>query len=332
MKSPRIVTMACAMVLGVSLAQAETLRFAVMGDSRGSHGVAVNEEVLGRIVESVLAADPPVELVIFSGDLILGGDWEMTIPEQLQLWRRMVQPWYDAGIAVYPVPGNHDLETPLTYALFWQGTFPELPDNGPPGDEKMTFSFDAGPCHFAAVNTDRPLNPHWVDLDWLADDLASSDTLFKFVIGHEPAYSAGWHVNSSLDYHPAMRDAFWQILVDNDVQAYFCGHEHIYDHWIKDGVHQIISGGAGAPGNFYHYLILDVDDEDVTVSVYTDSGELHEQYRLSETENVPNEERSNLSYNALQEFPCTALFLCILAMGITGFGAITGSREVGRHE
>ncbi len=39
----------------------------------------------------------------------------------------------------------------------------------------------------------------------------------------------------------------WQILVDNKVAAYVCGHEHIYGRQSVDGVYQIVAGSAGAP-------------------------------------------------------------------------------------
>jgi len=300
-------------------ARSESIRFAVLGDSRGSEGRAINEEVFPQIVEEVGATDPPVRFVVFLGDLVSGSDYDQALVWQLLYWRKLARPWYDAdmlGAKVYPVPGNHDQPNPLTYVAAWQEAFPELPDNGPDYEKKLTYSFDFGPCHLVAINTSSPIRLHWADLDWLADDLSASDAPVKLVFGHEPAYPKGGHIGSSLDAYPARRDRFWQILVENGVRAYFCGHVHSYDHWIKDGVHQIISGGAGAPGNFFHYLVVDAGERDVTVSVYRHSGDLHEQYKLSETENVAHEPRITEIVENDDQTWCSSIFACLIAAGV----------------
>jgi len=133
-----------------------------------------------------------------------------------------------------------------------------------------------------------------VDMVWLANDLASTTKPIKIVVGHEPAYPMGMHAGGSLDALPDLRDQFWQILARNGVKAYFCGHEHTYDHWIKDNVHQIISGGGGGLGLPYHYLIVEADENDVTVSLYAESdNRIRDQYKLSDTQAVPNGDRSS---------------------------------------
>lgn len=55
---------------------------------------------------------------------------------------------------------------------------------------------------------------------------------------------------------------------NNRVVAYFCSHEHLYDRSFRDGVWQIISGGAGGPLNkkdilkaFYHFILLTIPSE-----------------------------------------------------------------------
>jgi DNA repair exonuclease SbcCD nuclease subunit len=300
----------CLLISGV--ANAEGIRFAVLGDCRGGKpGQAVNNAIFSKIVQDIVAATPPVQFVIVTGDLVKGSKTDSVTAGYFQEWRQLAQPWYDAnymGSKVYVVPGNHDEVNSSSYLKVWQNAFLELPDNGPNDDKKMTYSFDAGPCHFAIVNTSIPnlLRAHTVDLDWLSNDLANSDKPIKLVIGHEPAYPYQSHIGSSLDAKPAKRDQFWKLLVENNVQAYFCGHIHSYDHAIKDNVHQIITGGGGAPGSPYHYLIVDADDEvGVTVSVYYEEGNtLHEQYKLSDTQEVrviqeTSASDSSLSLNSL---------------------------------
>jgi hypothetical protein len=172
------------------------------------------------------------------------------------------------------------------------------------------------------VNTSKPGRGHQVDLEWLADDLANTAQPIKLVIGHEPAYPMGMHAKGSLDALPELRDQFWQILVQYGVKAYFCGHEHTYDHWIKDNVHQIITGGGGGLGLPYHYLIVEADENDVTVSLYAESdNRRRDQYKLSDTQSVNSNDRS-AGPDALwiPKLAFCNLGFLLVALGICGLG------------
>ena len=92
--------------------------------------------------------------------------------------------------------------------------------------------------------------------------------------------------------YPEARDAFWQVLSDYGVSAYFCGHEHVYDHWFGGGVHQIITGGAAGFTTFRHFLVIDADEEDVAINVYEYDGEVRDTYVLSDLTWVDKTDRS----------------------------------------
>jgi hypothetical protein len=322
---------------------AESVRFAVVGDTQADYldKTPVNDKVFGEIVQLVLAADPPVQFVLQAGDLINGDFNTQNRIAELEHWRSVAQPWYDSdflGLKVYPTPGNHDQVNPASFLETWQTAFPELPENGPANAKKMTYSFNIGQCHFAVVNTSSPrrLDRHAVDLEWLESDLASTTQPVKFIIGHEPAYPIKRHVATSLDARPQKRDAFWQLLAKYNVKAYFCGHEHIYDHWIKDGVHQIITGSGGAPSELHNYLLVDVDDDNnITVSVYDIEGNtLIEQYNLADTETVPSEDRIsdiNLFYEVVDSLPCSAFLIFLALPFYTSLCTITNGEKY-KHE
>ncbi len=104
-------------------------------------------------------------------------------------------------------------------------------------------------------------------LSWLDRELKDKAPYYHyiFVVGHKPAFSttatAGEY--NGLDKNPLIRDAFWKVLKDNNVLAYFCAFENLYDRSFRDGVWQVITGGAGSPLNkknifkaFYHYILL----------------------------------------------------------------------------
>jgi hypothetical protein len=122
-------------------------------------------------------------------------------------------------------------------------------------------------------------NQYWDDpkggytdeqLEWIRQDLAASNQAFKFVFGHEPAFPIDRHVGDSLDADPAQRDAFWDILADNGVQAYFCGHTHNLSHVLKDGVYQIDNGEVRNPP--LCVTIVDVTGEKATIKSYKTGG------------------------------------------------------------
>jgi hypothetical protein len=45
---------------------------------------------------------------------------------------------------------------------------------------------------------------------------------------------------------------YWDMLVEYNVAAHICGHEHSYSRQSKDGVFQIINGSAGAPLYYFN--------------------------------------------------------------------------------
>ncbi|NLX06093.1 MAG: hypothetical protein GXY33_13220 [Phycisphaerae bacterium] len=317
----RLVLVQWLILLPLPSLAAQSLRFAVVADSQGSGGLAVSENAFNKVVHLVLRADPPVDCVIVAGDLTYGFYDNRITAEGFDLWRRIASPWYESemlGLKVYPVPGNHDLENFFWCQMQWQLAFPELPDNGPDYERKMSYSFDLGPVHFAAVSTSSPMRRHRVDLEWLARDLGNSTAPVRFVFGHAPAFPYGRHVGGSLDAHPEDRDRFWQLLVDHNVAAYFCGHTHIYDHWAKDGVHQITAPPAGACGDATGYLIVDVDENGARVTVYDRDGSVQEAFALADY--GPNLVEQRVASEASPSpVGCGAPLLCLaVAIGLAG--------------
>jgi hypothetical protein len=286
---------------------AESVRFAIVSDTQGD---PVNTFTFPIIVNEVLKMSPEVQFVIVAGDLVWGVDeYKTAMPAQYAQWLDITAPWFESdmtGAKVYPIPGNHDARDPAKLAELWVTLFPDLPDNGPDADKQMTYSFDAGPCHIVMLNNYSAGIEHQVsDMDWLTSDLAGSSQPIKLVFGHDPAYPFYRHIGSSLDAYPEERDAFWQVLVDQNVRAYFCGHEHQYDHWLKDGVHQITSGGLEGQFDFsQNFFIVDADENDVTVSVCWYSGLMLKSFKLSDTEDVSTDEHRGES-ELKEAVPCT---------------------------
>ncbi len=246
-------------------------RFAVFCDTRGEIGVSqepescVNGKILGPLAEAV--AREGVDLAIVPGDLINGcGNPDTPYEQQFEAWRAAVKPLVDAGVAIYPIRGNHEavadkqsLPWPPEYPLPEFEKFPEiaaafvevfdhLPNNGPEEEKQLTYSFSHKNAFFVAM--DVYFDDHKVNQPWLNEQLQANSLPHVFAYTHEAAFKVG-HADC-LAYFPEERDAFWDSLGAAGTRLYFCGHDHLYNRAaIKDRagntIHQALIGSSGAP-------------------------------------------------------------------------------------
>jgi len=242
-------------------------KFVVFADSPDPAGNTTTgvSPALVPIAKAIAAENP--DLAIYSGDLING--WGLTNKSpmvgnysgQFKNWMTDVAPIHNyttgTGIPLYVVRGNHEagpdkaIATPLLDAYLATAAA-GMPANGPPGEEKLTYSFTHKGAKFLATDDyvahngmEETVNQTWVDGQLLQDPRP-----FTFVFGHSPAYEV---VNDTegediyaLAAHPAERDLFWKSMVAGNVSAYFCGHAHLYTRGESQGVTQVVSGNAGA--------------------------------------------------------------------------------------
>lgn len=283
--------------------KAEPVRFVVTGDSWGNDN-GVNTVILAEIAQATI--DEGVDFTLIIGDLTFGySDDQVGFESKLTTWRDTMQPVYDAGIGVYPCRGNHDASGvkpavdpagELSKAG-WDNVFAgpyALPGNGPAGEENVTFSFTKE--NVFVIGLDHyGTHPHRVNQGWLDEQLAANTQPHIFVFGHEPAFKL-YHADC-LDDYPSDRDTFWQSIGEANGKAYFCGHDHFYNHTRTDDgdgnphndLHQFDVATSGS--SFYHwegsydgdngpwspqlihheedvygYLLVEVDDMDVTIT------------------------------------------------------------------
>ncbi len=212
--------------------------FAVCGDVR--QGVEVYAELLRRVEAEDVA------FLVNTGDLVERGR-ERNFQEFAALMDTFTPPFF-------PVAGNHDTA---------DGFLDEfLQYSGAPAEH---YSFDYGPGHFVVVDSHLGVLST-SELSWLEADLAASDRLLKMVFLHHPPFDP--RGNDSI-FHGG-NDRFMALMEQYGVSYVFAGHIHAYAEETRNGVHYIISGGAGAPispDNFYHYVRVTVDGADVSTEV-----------------------------------------------------------------
>jgi hypothetical protein len=235
--------------------------FAVAGDSRGGTN-GVNTQILGEIAGQ-MAADRP-DFVLFTGDLVTGYTNEATFRTQLLQWRSTMAPLYDAGIAVYPVRGNHEFTVVVGGVQAWNDVFSgpyALPVNGPDGEVGLTYSFTHNNAFIVGLDqyANHPIdvNQAWLDRQLSLNDRRQHPHVFAFA--HEPAFKVG--PRPGMEQYPVQRNAFWNSLKNAGARAFFNAHDHFYSHLeLRDNpddgnpdndVHQFTLGTAGAP--FYEF-------------------------------------------------------------------------------
>jgi hypothetical protein len=79
---------------------------------------------------------------------------------------------------------------------------------------------------------------------WIEEDLQSHQKSdYRFVVAHHPPFTA---VTSRQGNNPHMT-ALTAMLEKYHVSAGFFGHDHNYQHYLKNGIHYVTTGGGGAP-------------------------------------------------------------------------------------
>ncbi len=238
--------------------------FVLFGDSQ-PYGQEFSP-VLQAITTQVGRLEIP--FVIGLGDYIDGSSNQTTVRRQYQGFFRAMQPLQaQRAIPVALAPGNHDIRGIHRNAEIFCEFF-----------QKLYLSFNYEGCHFVILDSEtigadaRVSGPQ---LAWLKQDLeAAKGARFTFVAMHRPLFPVDGNIGYSLDKHPKERDALHKLFVDSGVDAVFHGHEHLYHHQERDGIHYFISGGGGAKpyaepanGGFHHYLHVSVSDDGFVVEV-----------------------------------------------------------------
>ena len=235
--------------------------FVVMGDSLDGEGTA---PVFNNVIEEISLLQP--DFIVDTGDWTSGPDkagWENFL-KMMQLGKT---PFY---LAV----GNHEITGDWG---IWYTWYKELLN------KPLYYSFNYENCAFIILCCYCEENGKTVagkidknQFTWLEQELKkaeSADHIFVFI--HEPLYPVGIHIGSSLDRFPEERDKLASLLKKyKDKLIVFCGHEHLYNKSVVDGLTQIIAGGTGAPlyakpenGGFYHYLYLTVHGKNLSIAV-----------------------------------------------------------------
>jgi hypothetical protein len=206
---------------------AEPYRFLVYGDNRTRH------DVHRQVMAEVLKHDIP-DFVLQTGDMVENGNDTAQWPIFFGIERELLR-----QTAFFPAMGNHERTSHYFEDIFHEG--------GP------YYSFDWGNSHITVIDSELTTaasdeagrNAFWSEqARWIEQDLQSHQKAdYRFVMAHHPPFTA---VTSRQGNNPHMT-ALTAMFEKYHVSAGFFGHDHNYQHYLKNGIHYVTAGGGGAP-------------------------------------------------------------------------------------
>ena len=202
--------------------EATKFDFAAFGDCR------TNAEDHRSVVEALANTKPA--FVLNSGDLVADGN-------KMSEWRTFfsVEGALLRSVPYYCVLGNHENDSDVYYSSF------PLPSGG--GEHgKEWYAFAYGNCFFVALDTNRSIDEQAAWLDLKLNIAAARNATWRIALMHAPPFSSGPHGGE-----PNVLAKWVPLFEKYGVDLAFCGHDHIYERSVKDGVTYIITGGGGAP-------------------------------------------------------------------------------------
>jgi hypothetical protein len=220
-------------------------QFVVYGDTRTRH------DVHRSVIAGLLKYSHP-DFVLHTGDLVAdGGDtslWPIFFDVERELLRQT---------AFFPALGNHERNA-RNYFDFLEA--------------RPYYSFNWGSAHFTVLDsniddvaaTAAEKDAFWQEQTrWLEADLRNAQAAdFRFLIAHHPPETAVKRRQGENKLMTAMEPIFEKYRVS----AGFFGHDHNYQHYLKNGVNYFTTGGGGAP-------LYDVDTPPAGITVKVASTE-----------------------------------------------------------
>ncbi len=238
------------------------MRLAFTGDSRSDLAMCK------KISDLIIKRNP--NIVVHTGDIVASGkhlkQWETFLFHPMEKLLR--------NIPIYPVLGNHEQESPYYYDYF-------SIHNGKPW-----WSVNYGSVHLVGLDTNLPCDEGSEQYKFLLKDLKKNKKEWIIVVFHHPLFNSHPTRESS-----PLRFTLQPLFLKYGVDLVITGHDHYYLRTFpighmsenQDGVIHITTAGGGAslyptiPKSYaayhrslYHFLLIDVTAQDLTVRAIND--------------------------------------------------------------
>ncbi len=149
---------------------------------------------------------------------------------------------------IVPVAGNHD---GLGVEYWFNNMFALDTSESVQVKDGVNYSYDYGNAHFAVLNTNDGLTITDAQLNWLRNDMNSTDKDWKIVFFHKSPYSLGKDAKWPDALY--LQKALTKVLDECNVDMAFSGHDHQYlrtkpltgNALDENGTTYVLSGTAG---------------------------------------------------------------------------------------
>ncbi|MBU1108283.1 MAG: metallophosphoesterase [Candidatus Riflebacteria bacterium] len=247
--------------------------FIVFGDTRTNHADHRS------VIDAIGRVTPKPWLALHTGDMGENGG-------QTECWNNFFQIENNllTGTPFLACMGNHEKGSPIFYRMFQN---PLSVREQPLG----YYSFHFANALFIVLNSESDPRPQTAFLEQTLRRASEENIPWKFIIWHQTPFSSGSHggnINLANQWVPLMEKY--------DVTCGFYGHDHLYEHSIKNGFHHVTAGGGGAPlyavsrkPNPYskkaisklHYMLVNVSPESVNFTAYGVDGKRIDSFDIS---------------------------------------------------
>ena len=211
---------------------AASAKFLVYGDTRTNPDK--HNQVCGNIL-STMAENPNYQtFILHVGDWVEGNSEKHWAKEFFNReYKNNIT--MQANLPIEGCRGNHeDKGTGKSFIEFWPYPY---------AGKGLYWSFDYGPAHVAIIDEYTNYSRGSAQLEWLEQDLRNSPKKWKFIVTHEPGWSAG----SFRGNNKAVQANIQPLCEKYGVQIVFAGHNHYYSRAAVNGVQHLTIGTGGAP-------------------------------------------------------------------------------------
>ena len=266
---------------------ATQIKFFVYGDTRSYP--ADHDKVAKKIISTYTNNPDFQTMIIATGDYVSNGDYESNWDNQFfNRSYKNIQTEL-ANLPYQGCMGNHEHS-----GVLFKKYFPY------PFMSHRYWSFDYGPAHFVIIDQYTDYSSTSAQYKWIESDLASTQKPWKFLVFHEPGWSAGGHSNN------LNVQRYIQPLCEKyGVPMVFNGHNHYYSRAVVNGVCHITAGGGGAPlyspsSNYpyivatakkHHFCKVEIKDNLLTFTAIASDGSIIDKFTLNEPTAVSTPKR-----------------------------------------
>jgi len=260
----------------------DQVNFFAYGDTRTYP--ATHNNITKKMI-SLYKADPNLQTFILStGDFVGNGDieshWDTYFFDPSYSYIQEML----ANLPFQSCIGNHE-QTGKLYRKYFP--YPYISDD-------FYWSFDYGSAHFSILDQYTSYNTDSKQLNWLEKDLISTDKKWKFIILHEPGWTAGVGHENNINVQKYIQP----LCEKYGVQIVFGGHNHYYARAEVNSIVHITTGGGGAPlynsdptypnivvtSKSYHFCKIEINKKILDFTAMTPEGKIIDHFILKTTE------------------------------------------------